>query len=348
MSDGQIVHAGAAFASQVQKCIDSKTKPLGALGRLETLAHQICVVQQRLNPELRNPTLLVCAGDHGIAAEGVSAYPAEVTHQMVLNYLGGGAAINVFARLYGLALHIVDAGVNHDFADTPGLIQAKIRAGTRNFLHEPAMTAAECDKALQTGAELVRRFHEVGSNIVAFGEMGIANTSSAAVLASLLRGLPLAQCVGRGTGLDDAGLARKQAVLAQAVERHGAPSALGSPLEVLRTFGGYEIAMIAGGIMEAAALRMVILIDGFIVSAALAVALALRPDVLPFCIFSHRSDEAGHAALMASLGARPLLDLGLRLGEGTGAALAYPIVKAAVAFMNEMATFESAAVSNKQ
>lgn len=344
MSDGRNVNTGDAFALQIQKGIDSKTKPLGALGRLETLAHQICMVQQRLDPQLSNPTVLVFASDHGIAAEGVSAYPAAVTHQMVLNFLAGGAAINVFARQNDFALHVVDAGVNHEFADTRGLIRAKIRAGTRNFLHEPAMTTTECDQALQTGADLVRRFQGAGSNVVAFGEMGIANTSSAAVLASLLRGLPLAQCVGRGTGLDDAGLARKQAVLAQSVRNHGH---LGNPLDVLQTFGGYEIAMIAGGIMEAAKLRMLILIDGFIVTAALAAAHALRPDVLPFCIFSHCSDEAGHATLLASLEVRPLLDLGLRLGEGTGAALAYPLVKAAVAFMNEMATFESAAVSDK-
>jgi len=345
MLDGRINRVSNTLALRVQQRIDSKTKPLGALGRLESLAHQICMVQGRLNPELRNPTLLVCAGDHGIAAEGVSAYPAEVTHQMVLNYLAGGAAINVFARANGFALHIADAGVNHDFAGVQGLIPAKVRAGTRNFLREPAMTAAECTLALQNGALQVRHFHAGGSNIIAFGEMGIANTSSAAVLASLLRGLPLAQCVGRGTGLDDAGLARKQAVLARAVEHHGR---IDNPLDVLRTFGGYEIAMIAGGIMEAAARRMLILIDGFIVTAALAAACALRPDVLPFCIFAHRSDENGHAALLASLEARPLLDLQLRLGEGTGAALAYPLVKAAVAFMNEMASFESAAVSNKE
>jgi nicotinate-nucleotide--dimethylbenzimidazole phosphoribosyltransferase len=356
MSDGQAIQADEGFqvdealARAIQKRIDSKTKPLGALGRLESLAHQICMVQQRLDPELNKPVLLVCAGDHGIAAEGVSAYPAEVTHQMVLNYLAGGAAINVFARANGLALHIADAGVNHDFSSTSGLIQAKVRRGTRNFLHEPAMTAAECEQALQKGAELVRGFHREGSNVIGFGEMGIANTSSAAVLASLYRGLPLLQCVGRGTGLDDAGVARKYAVLAQAVENRGA---LKTPMEVLCAFGGYEIAMIAGGILEAAAQRMLILIDGFIVSAALCAAQAIqvemrRPDVLPFCIFAHRSEETGHSGLMASLGARPLLDLGMRLGEGTGAALAYPMVKAAVAFMNEMATFESAAVSERK
>lgn len=344
MHDEPNVRDAGAFAAQVRNKIDRKTKPIGALGRLEDLATRICHIQQRLDPQLTKPTVLVFAGDHGIAAEGVSAYPADVTHQMVLNFLSGGAAINVFARQNGFALRVVDAGVNHEFAEHPSLIRAKVRAGTRNFAKEPAMTAEECDRALKTGAELVARFNDDGCNVIAFGEMGIANTSSAAVLASLLRGLPLAQCVGRGTGLDDLGLARKLGVLAQAVKHHGH---LDRPLDVLRTFGGYEIAMIAGGIIEAARRRMLVIVDGFIVTAALAVAHALQSGVLNCCVFSHRSDESGHAALLASLDARPLLDLGLRLGEGTGAVLAFPVVQAAVSFLNEMATFESAAVSDK-
>ncbi len=345
MSENRSRTPEGAFEAEVRRRIDNKTKPLGALGRLEALALQICLVQERAEPELRNPSLLVFAADHGIAGEGVSAYPPEVTHQMVLNFLGGGAAVNVFARLNGLRLRVVDAGVAHTFEPHPDLAAEKIRAGTRNFLHQPAMTADECGRCLSTGASLVRKLHADGCNVVGFGEMGIGNTSSAAVLASLLCGLPLEQCVGRGTGLDDAGLAHKRAVLARAVEHHGRRD---GAADILRTFGGYEIAMIAGGIMEAAALRMLILIDGFIVGAALAAAHALRPQVLPFCVFSHKSNESGHAALLDFFGARPLLDLDLRLGEGSGAALAYPVVRAAVAFINEMASFDSAAVSRGQ
>ena len=330
---------------RINQAIDNKTKPLGALGRLEDLARQVCLVQQRTDPVLSQPALLVFAADHGIATEGVSAYPQSVTYQMVLNFLGGGAAVNVFARQSGMRLQVVDAGVAHDFDAHPDLLVRKLRHGTRNFLLEAAMSADECSRALATGAELVGALHALGTNVIGFGEMGIGNTSSASVLASLYCDLPLADCVGRGTGLDDAGVARKRDILQRALDRHGRPA---DAQGILRTYGGLEIAMIAGGILEAARRRMIVLIDGFIVSAALAAAHAMQPQVLAFCVFSHLSREYGHAAVLSRFGARPLLDMEMRLGEGSGAALAYPLVRAAAAFMNEMATFESAAVSRSQ
>jgi len=324
--------------------IDQKTKPLGALGELEHLAFRIGLIQQTLSPRLHRPMIAVFAGDHGIAAEGVSAFPAEVTSQMVLNFLAGGAAINVFARTNGIELVVVDAGVNHVFQPHPRLIGAKVGMGTRNFLREPAMSADQCGQAIGRGAEVVSQAALAGTNVMGFGEMGIANTSSAAILASIAIGAPLSACVGRGTGLDDAGLEHKLGVLQRAMDRHGAARA---PLAALATFGGFEIAMMAGAMLRAAELQVVILVDGFIATAALATAALMHPAVLDYCVFTHRSHEQGHQLLLRHLNAKPLLDLGMRLGEGTGAAVAYPIIAAAVAFLNEMASFESAGVSEK-
>ena len=334
----------AALVAAIQAKIDTKTKPLGALGQLEALARQVALIQQTLAPRLQHPHVLVFAADHGIAAEGVSAYPADVTHQMVRNFAAGGAAINVFCRLHGLALRVVDAGVRGSFADLPAVRDQKIAEGTRNFRHEPAMTAAEAQRALALGAALVDEVHAAGCNVLGFGEMGIGNTSSAAVLLHLLGGVPLADCVGRGTGLDAAGLAHKLAVLTAAVAAHPAVDGTDA-LAALATFGGFEIAQLCGALLRAAERGMVLLIDGFIASAALLVAWRLAPAVLPYCVFSHESAEGGHPHLLRVLGAQPLLRLGLRLGEGTGGALAYPLVQAAVAFFNEMASFESAGVS---
>jgi nicotinate-nucleotide--dimethylbenzimidazole phosphoribosyltransferase len=331
---------GAAIAQK----IDTKTKPLGSLGQLETLARQVALVQQTLTPALRQPHVLVFAADHGIAQAGVSQYPPEVTHQMVRNFASGGAAINVFCRQNGLGLTIVDAGVRGSFADLPAVRDEKLAEGTRNFLHEPAMSPDQCADALQRGARLADELHAAGCNVLGLGEMGIGNTSSAAVLMHLLTGRPLAECVGRGTGLDTEGLARKLTTLAQAVAAH--PHVGTDPLAVLATFGGFEIAQLCGALLRAAELRMLLLIDGFIASAALLVAARLAPDVLAYCVFCHESDEQGHRLLLAELGGQPLLRLGLRLGEGTGCALAYPLVQAAVNFLNEMASFASAGVSD--
>lgn len=325
--------------------IDQKTKPLGSLGRLEELALRFGLMQATLTPELRAPAMLVFAGDHGLTAEGVSPYPAAVTVQMVHNFLAGGAAINVFARQHGLTLRVVDAGVAAELPAHPGLLARKVRMGTRNALHEPALTAAEVGQCLERGAQIVDELAAAGTNVLLFGEMGIGNTSAAALLVSALTGAPLDACVGRGAGHDDAGLARKHAVLARVQARHANAR---EPLAALAAFGGCEIAMMAGAMLAGAARRMVIVVDGFIVTAALLVAARLRPAVLDYCVFAHSSAEAGHKRALAALDAKPLLDLGLRLGEGTGAALAWPLLVSAVGFLREMATFESAGVSARE
>jgi len=344
VSTWNITPPDAALTAAIQHKIDTKTKPLGALGELEGLARQVALVQQTGTPTLRQPHVLVFAADHGIAQAGVSQYPPEVTHQMVRNFARGGAAINVFCRHNNLGLTIVDAGVRGSFADLPAVRDEKLAEGTGNFAHEPAMSADQCADALRRGARLVDELHAAGCNILGLGEMGIGNTSSAAVLMHLLTGRPLAECVGRGTGLDAAGLVRKLATLTQAVAAH--PQVGADPLAVLATFGGFEIAQMCGAMLRAAELRLLLLIDGFIASAALLVAARLAPAVLAYCVFCHESDEQGHRLLLAELGGHPLLRLGLRLGEGTGCALAYPLVQAAVSFLNEMASFESAGVSD--
>lgn len=329
---------------QLQSKVDGKTKPLGALGRLERLALQVGQIQGTLSPKLVKPVMLVFAGDHGVATAGVSPFPQEVTRQMVLNFLGGGAAINVFARQNGMAVRVVDAGVNYDFDDVEGLIDAKIGFGTRNFLEDAAMTREECEAAISRGAVLAAQEIAQGTNVLGFGEMGIGNTSSAAIITSKICGLPLAQCVGRGTGLDDDGLQKKQTLLAEAVARHGTAS---DPLDVLAAFGGFEIAMMTGAMLGAAQRGALLLIDGYIATSALLVAASLQPTIKDYCVFAHESGEPGHARQLAWLGVEPLLSLDMRLGEGTGAALAYPLVQAAVNFLNEMASFESAGVSGR-
>jgi nicotinate-nucleotide--dimethylbenzimidazole phosphoribosyltransferase len=341
----------------LQQKIDGKTKPLGSLGRLESLALQAGLVQQSLTPQARRPHMLVFAGDHGAAKAGVSAYPQEVTWQMVENFLAGGAAINVFCRAHGLELRVVDAGVAHDFSPPrPGLIDAKIAPGTANYLEAPAMRAEQRDAALAKGAEIVRKLAgkgvgqeaEQGCNVLGFGEMGIGNTGSASLLAHVLTGVSLDACVGRGAGLDDIGLARKRALLQRAVARAGFPAGqVVAPLDALSEFGSFEIAMMSGAMLAGAEVGMLLLIDGFIVSAAALVAARLYPAFTQYCVFCHRSAEPGHQAVLAALGAQPLLDLGLRLGEGTGAALAYPLLVSALAFLRDMASFESAHVTGK-
>lgn len=346
--DFRLTPPDTALAPAIQHKIDRKTKPLGALGRLEALALQIGLIQQTPTPALNQPHIVVFAADHGAARAGVSAYPQEVTWQMVENFLAGGAAINVFSRQFELGLSVVDAGVNHDFGKRPGLIGAKLGPGTANYLEQPAMSAELRDAALERGRELAHALASNGCNCVGFGEMGIGNTASASLLTHCLigdsAGADLATVTGRGTGLDDAGLARKRALLQQALARGGRPT---DPLAALAEYGGFEIAMMAGAMLGAAERRMTLLIDGFIVTSALLVAHAIAPAVLPYCVFAHRSQEPGHRVQLAHLGVEPLVELDLRLGEGTGAALAYPLVQAAVNFLDEMASFESAGVSGK-
>lgn len=324
--------------------IDRKTKPPGSLGRLEEIALRLGLMQQTTAPALRAPAVLVFAGDHGLAAEGVSPFPAAVTVQMVHNFLAGGAAINVFARQHGLALRVVDAGVAAELPVHPQLLACKVRAGTRNALHEPALTAAEVELCLRRGEEIAAECAAMGSNALLFGEMGIGNSSAAALLVSALLDRPIDECTGRGAGHDDAGLARKRAVLARVRARH--PDAR-TPEAALAAFGGCEIAMMAGAMLGAAARRMLIVNDGIIVTAALLVAAKLQPRALDYAVSAHRSADSGHRVALAALEARPLLELDLRLGEGTGAALAWPLLVAAANFLAEMATFESAGVSDR-
>ena len=326
--------------------INNKTKPLGALGQLEQLALQIGRMQKTLTPALTSPQILVFAGDHGAAKAGVSAYPQDVTWQMVENFLAGGAAINVFAKHNGLGLRVIDAGVAHDFGARDGLVDAKVGPGTRNYIEEPAMSAHECAAALVKGAEIARKLADEGCNVLGFGEMGIGNTASASLITHALTGTSLLDCVGRGTGLDDAGLARKRELLTQAAQRAALPVNPDAKT-VLAEFGGFEIVVMAGAMLGAAERGMTLLIDGFIVTSALLAASRIAPAILDYCVFCHRSAEPGHMAQLHALLADPLINLGLRLGEGTGAALAWPLVQAAVAFLNEMASFESAGVSGQ-
>ena len=329
-----------------QNIIGQKTKPPGSLGALETIALQMATIQQAEKIIINRPTVIIYASDYGIASEGVSAYPAEVTAQMVLNFLAGGAAINTFCRLNQLDLLIVDAGVDHDFEDVSGLIDRKIRKSTTSFLHEPAMTEEECRRAIEAGAELVADQKKNGSNIIGFGEMGIANTSSASCIMHCITGISREKCVGRGTGLDDEQLEKKINILKLAINNHG-PMRATEPLKILQTFGGFELAMMAGSFLKAAEQKMIILVDGFIATAAFMVAARISEEVKDYAIFCHRSDEQGHKLMLDYLEATEILNLGLRLGEATGVAIAFPLIRAAAAFYNEMASFTEARVSEK-
>ena len=337
----------AALAGRLQHALDHKTKPVGSLGQLEALALRIGLVLGSEAPRLREPQVLVCAGDHGLAAQGVSAYPSDVTWQMVENFLAGGAAVSVLARQQGLALTVVDCGVRHDFAPRPGLLVRKLGPGTADSSLEPAMTTAQCEQAIANGRDIVAG---LPGNVVLLGEMGIGNTSAAALLLARLAGQPLDDCVGAGTGLDAAGIAHKKAVLARVLQRHAGAT---TPLAALAALGGFEIATLAGAALQAARERRVIVVDGFISSAAVLVAEKLAPRVVQRCVFAHRSGECGHGLLLRHLGpdagtpARALLDLGLRLGEGSGAVLAWPLLQAACAILGEMASFASAGVSGR-
>jgi nicotinate-nucleotide--dimethylbenzimidazole phosphoribosyltransferase len=341
---GAIAPVDEAIRAAAFRRLDVLTKPRGALGQLEPLAAQLCAIQRTLDIRIVRPVGIVFAADHGVARSGVSAYPREVTVQMIANFLQGGAAISVLARLQEIDLWIVDAGVDGDCAAHPRLIEAKIRRGTRNFIDEPAMTPEECAAALQSGRDVVERVMPAEGNALILGEMGIGNTAAAAMLMHGLTGGELADCIGRGTGLDDAGLERKRRLLAQAAARRAAPQ---DPLELLAQFGGYEIAMLAGAVLAGASRRALVLVDGFTATVAAALAASLHPGALEYCVFGHCSAEHAHRALLAHLRVAPLLDLEMRLGEGSGAAVALSVVRAAAALFTEMATFEGAGVSNK-
>ena len=322
------------------------TKPPGSLGRLEAVANRCAAIFGSLTPPVDAARIVVFAADHGVAEEGVSAYPREVTAQMVLNFVNGGAAINALAQAGGIDLTIVDAGVATPLPDLPGLIRRHVADGTRNFTREPAMTAAEAAEALEAGFAEAEAAVADGYNLLGCGEMGIANTTSASAIAAALTGRPAAELTGRGTGADAACLARKISATARALALHGRH--LATPFDVLQRLGGFEIAEMCGFFLGAATLRRPVVVDGFIATAAAALAVRMAAPARDYMFAAHRSAEPGHAALLDIIGDPPLLDLGMRLGEGTGAALAMKLIQSAVAAFTGMATFSSAGVSNKE
>lgn len=344
LSDLKISTPDSALGGQVQTAIDSKTKPPGSLGRIEALARQMAVAQDTDAPSADPAHLLIFAGDHGLVEEGVSAWPQEVTAQMVLNFLSGGAAANVFARANVCEITVADAGVASDLPDAPGLVRAGIRQGTRNAAQEDALTAAEVEAALRFGADLAVQRVEAGARVIALGEMGIGNTAAAALVAHGVAGLDLNGLTGPGAGLDTDGVARKREILARTAARHAESR---DPVDALKAYGGLEIAAMAGALIGAASARAVVLVDGFIATAAAIVALSARPEARPYTVFAHRSHEPGHRLMLDWLKADPLVDLDLRLGEGTGALLALPLLRASCAMLSEMATFAEAGVSEK-
>jgi len=337
----QVDPVGTNLDDQIAHAIDTKTKPPGSLGRIEALAAQIARVQQTLSPVMNACSLTIFAADHGISKAGVSAFPQEVSRQMVLNFLAGGAAANVFANTQGIAVRVVDAGLAGEPLSHEKLISHRVAAGTASFRDGPAMTHKQLETCLELGAKLGK---SATGDAVAFGEMGIANTSSAALVAHKLTGQPLAHFVGRGTGVDDDGLVRKQAVLEEASTR--TPVALDTA-QTMAEYGGFEINMMAGAMLGTASTERIVLVDGTIATAAALAAIHLLPAAREYMVFSHASGDAGHQAMITALGVRPLLDLDLRLGEGTGALLAWPLLRCAAAMLCDMASFESAGVSGK-
>ncbi|GAB3529030.1 nicotinate-nucleotide--dimethylbenzimidazole phosphoribosyltransferase [Pontibacter brevis] len=332
------------LAEQLQHIIDHKTKPTGALGVLEELALHIGKVFNTTAPEITIPHLVVFAADHGIAQHGVSAYPQEVTSQMVKNFIEGGAAINAFCKQHCITLNIVDAGVNYDFPPNQPIIHHKMGRGTHSFLHGPAMTPEQVHVCLQKGGKVTDSIYQTGCNTIGFGEMGIGNTSTAAVLMSLLCHISVEQCIGKGTGVADEKFYKKQLLLKQAIKNYSGNQDI---YAIMAHFGGFEILQMAGAMLQAKRNSMLILVDGFISSVAFLCAYKIDPKVKENAVFCHQSDEAGHRLLLQALGVKPLLQLGMRLGEGTGCAVAFPLLKSATAFLNEMASFEHAGVSNK-
>jgi nicotinate-nucleotide--dimethylbenzimidazole phosphoribosyltransferase len=343
---GHIPPLDEGLRPAAQQKIDAKTKPLGALGTLESLAVQLALIQQRLNPRLDRKAVFVFAGDHGVAAEGVSAFPAEVTLQMVANFLAGGAAINVLCRHHDIDLHVVDIGVNADFEDHPALIRKKIRRGTRNFAQGPAMSSGEAVAAVEAGmAVIAEQSTRQRIDIVGLGEMGIANTTSAAAIISAVTGIDPADATGRGTGIDDAVLAHKTDVIARALALHRPDPSDG--LALLQAVGGFEIAGIAGAALAAAAAGTAVVLDGVISTAGGLVAACLEPKVCGYLISGHRSVEPAQQAALDHLGLTPVVDYKMRLGEGTGAAMTIDVADAACRIMREMASFDEAGVSER-
>lgn len=333
-----------SLAPQIQAKIDNLNKPKGSLGRLEELALQICLIQQTLEPSLAHPCHLLLGGDHGIEREGVSVSPRCVTWQQMINFTHGGGGVNMFCRQHGFKLRIVDVGVDYDLAGIDGIIDRKIARGTRNFLYEAAMTEEEFDRAIQIGCDLVADCIAEGCQVLSIGEMGIANTSPSSIWMHLFTGIPLQECIGAGAGLDTPGIRHKYDILSRAI-KSSQLSTVNSPLSPLSYFGGYEMVAAIGAMLKAAEKHLVILIDGFIMTACALAAIQLYPAAHDYMIFTHCGDESGHKRMLDAMGVHALLHLGLRLGEGTGALCAFPIVDSAVRMMNEMNNFKNANIT---
>lgn len=331
-----------AIREKIVHKINNLTKPKGSLGRLEEIALQIGLIQQTTSPVLKNPHNIIFAADHGIADEGVSFSPKEVTWQQTLHFPKGGGGVNFLCQQHGFTLKVVDAGVDYDFPAESGVIDRKVRKGTANFINGPAMTKTEMRQCVEHGAAIVRDSHKEGCNIISFGEMGIGNTSPSSIWMSYFTGIPLENCVGAGSGLDNEGVRRKHSILKKAMANYTGDCSL---LDLVSHFGGLEMVMAIGGMLQAAEFKMVILVDGFIMTNCMLVASMFYPQVMDYAIFGHQGDEAGHKQLLEYMNVKPLLNLGLRLGEGTGAICAYPIVDSAVRMINEMDSFRGASVT---
>ena len=334
-----------SLESAIQEKIDNLNKPKGALGRLEELAIQVCLIQQSLTPSLSNPCHLLFGGDHGIECEGVSVSPREVTWQQMINFTHGGGGVNMFCRQHGFKLRIVDVGVDYDLSAVEGIFNHKIARGTKNFLYEPAMSEKEFDQAIQIGSELVDECIAEGCKVLCVGEMGIANTSPSSIWMSLFGNIPLAECIGAGAGLDKPGIQHKYEVLSKALENYRSQEPQPTTITPLRYFGGFEMIAAIGAMLRAAEQHLIILIDGFIMTACAAAAIQLYPNVKDYMIFTHCGDESGHKRMLDMVGAKPLLNLGLRLGEGTGALCTYPLIDSAVRMINEMNNFDNARIT---
>ena len=345
MREFKIQPIDRSFASQVQAKIDNLNKPKGSLGQLEELAMQVCLIQQTLTPSLHHPCHLLLGGDHGIERQGVSVSPRDVTWQQMVNFTRGGGGVNMFCRQHGFHLRIVDVGVDHDLSQVPGIIDRKIARGTADFLYGPAMTEEQFQQAINVGADLVDKCAAEGCQVIAVGEMGIGNTSPSSIWMSLFGNISLAECIGAGAGLDTPGIQHKYEVLSKAVANCSLFTNHFSPIDILRYFGGFEMITAIGAMLRAAELRMVVLVDGFIMTACALGAVRLFPAVKEYMVFTHCGDESGHRRMLQLLDARPLLSLGLRLGEGTGALCAFPLLDSAVRMVNEMNNFQNAHIT---
>ena len=333
-----------SIADSIQQKIDHLNKPKGSLGRLEELAMQVCLIQHTLSPSLNHPCHLLLGGDHGIEREGVSVSPREVTWQQMINFTHGGGGVNMFCRQHGFDLSIVDVGVDYDLSDVEGVIDRKIARGTCNFLHEPAMSEEQFNLTIEVGCELVDDCAKKGCQILSIGEMGIANTSPSSIWMSLFGNIPLNECIGAGAGLGNPGIEHKRQVLNAALKYYN-ETMEPNYLNAIRYFGGFEMVAAIGAMLRAAELGIIVLVDGFIMTACAIAAIRLYPAAQDYMIFTHCGDESGHRRMLDIVGAKPLLNLGLRLGEGTGALCAFPIIDSAVRMINEMNNFDTAKIT---